>query len=436
MEPRCVDRRWRGVGIVLAIALALTPAVPAGAVSLCDLRTSVNPREGYTRCVVELTGTTRFFERDFLAAKKYFLVDIYDVRPAVAERFITPATGPVRQILVLNRKDPDTQVLTLVFYLTDTRRYRVFTVENPFRIVVDVFHSAQGTPVPTVQPASVGEAAPTAALTSLAPASPASPPQRVPRIPGRKVIILDPGHGGSDPGALGALAVNRQRVQEKDINLEAAKQLQRLVNSSPNMVAYMTRETDVYVSLRDRVKFCEQYFGDLFVSIHCNAADSRRARGARGIEFYYLNPSGASSSYLRWLEQVENLNGRDGEDSPNWDLPILQALARESLLKWLTEGRVVCEYLKKHCYEMSYYRQHNNRENVVQSARFRVLYQAEMPAVLVELGFLTNADECRRLLEESFQEQVATALYNGIASYFQARDELFKPQLRTLPAGP
>jgi N-acetylmuramoyl-L-alanine amidase len=404
-------------------------AVQAGAVSLVDIRTDVKEREDYTRCVVQLSGETSVLHRDFLAKKKYLLVDIYGVTPRVAERFITPATGPVRQILVINRHQGETPVLTLAFYLTDERRYRIFKVNDPFRVVVDVFHApAREEPLQSVVtpvPVSLGDGA---AGT---------------RRSDKKIVIIDPGHGGSDSGAVSFVKIGGKKVEEKDVNLAVARELKRLIDASPNMIAYLTRETDTYVSLGDRLRFCEQLFkerktpGDLFISLHCNATDSYRGRSARGIEFYYLNPKGATKGALRYLEEIENRNGnKTNEKQTNYKHPIFRSLARESLLKWLTEGRIVCENLKAACYQIPYYKKNNNRENVIQSAYFYVLFQREMPAVLVELGFLTNRYDCQRLADSKFQKQATTALYNGIVAYFKARDERFEPKYLALPAGP
>jgi len=425
----------RRAALVLAAAALTTQT---WAVSLRDIRTDVKVGEGYTRCVVELSGETEFFQRDFLARRKYFLVDIYNVRPAVAERFITPATGPVQQILVLNRKDPDAQVLTLVFYLTDVRRYRVFSVKSPFRIVIDVFHSPEGVRTttqearPTVTPVPLVPVRPTPSV----PVVTRQPPQRY-RADGKKIVIIDPGHGGSDSGAQSYLRIGGRRVLEKDVNLAVAREMKRLIDAAPNIEAYLTRESDRYVSLADRARFCDRFYGDLFISIHCNATDSSRKRAARGLELYYLNPRGATRGSLRYLEEIENRNGgSNGGSTPDWNHPIFRSLARESLLKWLNEGRIVCEHLKAACYQIPYYRRYGNREKVIQSAFFYVLFQAEMPAVLVEIGFLTNVYDCRRLADPQFQKQAATALYNGTVAYFKARDERFEPKYLALPAGP
>jgi len=428
----------------------------AWAVSLRDIRTEIKQREGLTRCVIELSGETVFYQRDFLADKKYFLVDIYNISPAVAQRFITPATGPVRQILVLNRKDPDTRVLTLVFYLTDLRQYRVFSVKEPFRIVVDVTHGLpEGPAQPGSQTSPIGApvvapgAARSGVLGSNVPFRP-SPAVTPPtarqamepyRKPGKKIVVLDPGHGGSDPGAESYLRLGGEKVQEKDLNLRVALEVKRLLDASPNMEAFLTRGSDRYVSLADRQSFCDRrsprIAGDLFISIHCNASDSWRTRGARGIEFYYLDPTGTARGALRYLEEIENRNGGKGEDNgPNWDHPIFRTLARESLIKWLTEGKIVCEHLRAASSQIPYFRRYANREVPVQGAFFRVLFQADMPAVLVELGFLTNTEECRQLADPKFQKQIATTLYNGIAAYFKARDERFEPKYLTLQLSP
>jgi N-acetylmuramoyl-L-alanine amidase len=450
MEPRALDRKWGGKRGAIAAFVVLAMTAQSWAVSLRDIRTEIKEREGITRCVIELSGETKFFQRDYLADKKYFLVDIYNIGPA-AERFITPAAGPVRQILVLNRKDPDTGVLTLVFYLTDVRRYRVFSVKDPFRIVVDVLHSTEGLqpaepkPQPEVIPVVAPGPGRTVAPAPIAPrpsqATPAvTPPALRPpgeryRKAGKKIVILDPGHGGSDSGAESYVKVGNAKVKEKDINLMVALEMKRLIDASPNMEAFLTRQNDRFLSLADRGFFCDNYCGDLFISVHCNAADSYRARGARGMEFYYLNPTGTSKGATRYLEEIENRNGGRNEANGH-SRPILQALARESLLKWLTEGRIVCEHLKLSCAQIPYFQRYTNREVSVQSAFFRVLFQADMPAVLVEVGFLTNAQEVQQLVDPKFQKQIATALYNGIVSYFKARDERFEPKYLTLQTSP
>jgi len=450
MEPRAFDRRrprTRGAAVALAL-VAL--AGPSWAVSLRDIRTEIKERDGLTRCVIELSGETPFLQRDYLLDKKYFLVDIYNVSPPAAERFITPASGPLHQILVLNRKDPETRVLTLVFYLTDVRRYRVFAVKDPFRVVVDVLHSTEGLQppagptanvVPVVAPGASRvsgarpaiSARPTPAVT---PPAPRQPGERY-RKAGKKIVILDPGHGGSDPGAESYTKIGGVKVKEKDVNLTIAREIKRLIDAQPNMEAFLTRNSDRYVSLSDRGRFCEHFCGDLFLSIHCNASDSWRARGARGMEFYYLNPSGTTKGAIRYLEEVENRNGGKNTDNDRGrSRPVLRSLAAESLLKWQTEGQIVCEHLRSAIFQIPYYRRNGNREATIQRAFFRVLFQLDMPAVLVEVGFLTNAQECQQLVDAPFQQQIAAALYNGTVSYFKARDAQFEPKYLTLQVNP
>ncbi|MBM3334576.1 N-acetylmuramoyl-L-alanine amidase [Candidatus Sumerlaeota bacterium] len=437
MEPRALDsRRLRTHGLVVVL-LALAVCGQARAASLRHIQTDVLDNEGLTCCVIHLSAEATHACRDYLAEKNYLILDIYGIYPAAAERFITPAKGPVRQILVINRAASETQVLTLVFYLTDTHRYRIFAVRDPFRIVVDVFHgasanAAQELTTGATLPDSASRQAPgvpTRAAVGAAPRSPLPAPSS-----GKKVIILDPGHGGNDPGAVSSIKVGGKKVLEKDVTLAVAQEVKRLIDASPNMEALLTRDRDVYVSLGDRQNFCQRHSppicANLFVSVHCNFS---RARSARGLELYYLNPTGATRGSRRYLEEYENRNGQN--QSP-LNHPIFASLARESFQAWLTEGRVVCERFKAAAFQMPYYRGNGNRENTVQSAFFKVLFQADMPAVLVEVGFLTNATECQRLADAHFQRQMATALYNGIASYFRARDEQFVPNYLAMPAVP
>jgi len=446
--------------VALVATVVLLAASGSWAVSLRDIRTEVKDREGYTRCIVELTGKTEYLHRDFVAQKSYFLVDVYDVSPAVAERFITPATGPVRQIFVFNRKGPDgSQVLTLVFYLNDTRRHLVRQTDNPFRIVIDVVHSPDLMAQPLTAPAE--PATPPTELTPLM-----TPGQVIPgltsqgsRLPWdgkKKIVIIDPGHGGDDPGAVSNIL--RYRVEEKAINLAVALQLKRLIDASPNMEAHLTRTNDRYLSLDDRVRFTEsrRMYADLFLSVHCNAAESRRNTSARGLELYYLNPRASSDGATRYIERLENTNGsedgnfdtqeymikrmqsRAGGKAPagsNLNHPILRVMAQEAFQANIPQSQRLCEHVKAYCYQITHYKLNNNREKVIKSARFRVLFQPDMPSVLVELGFLTNPDDCRKLVDAKFQQQAAIALYNGVASYFTTRDDGFSAKLLALPAG-
>ena len=427
MEPRVLDIRRPTLAFALvACALALLATRAEGA-ALRDIRTDVKDREGYTRCVIELSEETEFFHRDFLAQRRYFLVDIYKIDPRIVERFITPNTGPVVQIHALNRTASDeSNVMTLVFHLTGVRRYRVFTVNNPFRIVIDIMHT-DASPGTLPQPAQIDDRSP-AAQTAHRPADGDRN--------GKKIIIIDPGHGGRDPGAQSYIKVNGSKINEKDINLVVAKLLKRLIDASPNMEAHLTRTTDRYMSLGDRVRVCKQFEGDadMFVSIHSNASDSYKTRAARGIELYYLNPRAATRGAARYLREFEEQNGKT-DSSSNLNL-VLKALAEESYWRMLQEGKVVCEYLKASCYQIDYYKRYTNRERVIQDANFFVLIQPDLPSVLVELGFVTNSYDCKRLINSQFQQQVATALYNGISAYFNKRDNQFQPKYLALPAGP
>jgi N-acetylmuramoyl-L-alanine amidase len=463
MQPRLPELNVRRrFGLALGVVASLMLASPGWPVSLRDIRTEVNDTQGYTRCVIELTGKTEFLHRDFVAQKSYFLIDIYDVKLAVPERFITPASGPVRQVFVFNRKGPDSQVLTLVFYLTDPRRYRVVTQDNPFRIIVDVRHTAEPTLTPA-SPAAAALAGP--AGSALKPGTGGRdsenlivPGANVGVVPGRmpwtatrkksgagktKVVIIDPGHGGADPGALSRDRINGDRVQEKDINLTVSTYLKRLIDASPNMEAFMTREDDRRVELDDRVKYIdtlrhalkrEDFYGDLFISIHCNATGSRGDRTARGIEFYFLNPNATETGATRYIERLEN-DMLNGASTVNFQHPILKRLAEDAIEQQnIDQAQQVSRYLLDSCYRIDHFRRNNNREKAIQSGRFRVLFQADMPAVLAEIGFLTNTEDCKMLVNPRFQQQVAIALYNGIASYFKAQDQGFQPVLLALPA--
>lgn len=219
------------------------------------------------------------------------------------------------------------------------------------------------------------------------------------------VIMLDPGHGGEDPGAIG-----KYKTREKDIVLQIARRLSSLIKREPNMRVYMTRNEDVFIPLRVRVAKARKQRADLFISIHADAFTSRAARGS---SVFALSTKGATSSAAKFLAQTQNESDLIGGVSKSGDryldhtmLDLLQTATINDSLKF---GKEVLGRMGK------INRLHKNR---VEQAGFAVLKAPDIPSILVETAFISNLEEERKLKTSHFQQQVAESILAGLKAYF------------------
>ncbi|MEN6625477.1 MAG: N-acetylmuramoyl-L-alanine amidase [Candidatus Sumerlaeia bacterium] len=248
----------------------------------------------------------------------------------------------------------------------------------------------------------------------------------------RKRIVIDPGHGGRPGdaewhmGAESSRPVGGRTIYEKDVTLAIGQRLAALISRTTNMEAVMTRTSDVYVSLPRRVEIAEQARGDLFVSIHLNATDTRR-KTARGFEIYYL--SDGSRVVNRHLLALENEWPVDMDDktSSREDIrEILRSLAGDKLAERQAQSARLAELVGD---EFRSYGISRDEYRGVKSMPFRVLVQYTMPAVLAECYFLDNPQEAAQLVRPEVQDQIAALLFNGINRYVALSDPRFVPQL-------
>jgi len=238
-------------------------------------------------------------------------------------------------------------------------------------------------------------------------ASVAQPKVTLPMVKNRDVIIIvDAGHGGKDPGALG-----KGHTREKDVTLAIAKNLAAKINQHPGMKAVMTRSGDYYVGLRERLNIARKNKGDIFISIHADAFKNSHARGS---STYALSPRGASSEAARWLAAKENyseLGEVNLEDMNDVLRSVLIDLSQTSTISASLEtGGAILEQLGQ------FATLHHNK---VEQAPFVVLKSPDIPSVLVETGFLSNPHEERLLGAANYQQKIATAIMEGIVSYFK-----------------
>jgi len=228
----------------------------------------------------------------------------------------------------------------------------------------------------------------------------ASPPLPPPK-PGGAVIVLDPGHGGRDPGAIG-----RGGTREKDVTLATCLAIRDQMAGS-DLAVILTRDSDHFLSLTERVEIAHQHRADLFVSIHADAAPNLRARG---LSAYTLSEEASDSLAKAIAEQenaVDDLYGLDLSDTDQHTAAILLDLA-------LRIAREDSRRAQRHIVQ-GVASDWPLLDNPRRSANFAVLRSGEIPSVLVETGFLSNPEDERLLADPAGRRRVATALAREIA---------------------
>ncbi len=277
----------------------------------------------------------------------------------------------------------------LVLDLDHYQRHRIFALAGPDRLVIDVY----GDPAPARLPA-VSSAPPTQA-----------PGARLPDPSDQRLlVVIDPGHGGDDPGTIGA-----RGVQEKDITLAVGRALkQRLLERG--FAVLMTRDSDRTLSLEERTAFAEGARSDLFVSIHVNSAPRWRVQG---IETYYLDASHERHT-LRVAARESGVAPGQLDDLARTlaTFRVSEVGAQSSQLARAVQSELVAGVRESYG---------SATDLGVKRGPFHVLFLSSAPAVLVEVGFLSNPDEASRLRSARYRELVAEQIARGLARYRSAR---------------
>lgn len=358
-----------------------------------DLRVWSNPN--YTRVVVdvdkEVSYTYRLLKKDPVIGKPQRLY--IDLGGAMMGASLKPVV-PIGDELLSNARAAQHSAgsVRVVLDIKSIDKFKIFSLKNPFRVVLDVN----------------GIAAPHARKTTLK-QIPARPGEKIPKgslakqlALGVKRVVIDPGHGGKDPGALGCIP----GVVEKNVALEVSRRLAKDVREKLGIKAVLTRDKDVFLSLEERTAMANTKNGDIFVSIHANASRNKRCRG---IETYFLNLATDNDAIM--VAARENAtsakNISDLEAILN-DLMKNSKINESSRLAACVQGAMVSHLGRKF---------KHIRDNGVKQAPFYVLLGAEMPSILVEIAFISNPTECRWLNSAGYQEALANAIVAGIKDY-------------------
>lgn len=272
---------------------------------------------------------------------------------------------------------------------------------KPERYVVDL------SPMPREDVPSTSTARPDSAVAAPAPRQTLAPidPEPFPRRSGRWRILVDPGHGGNDPGA------SRKGLQEKDIVLDIARRVAKLLNGTEAFEARLSRDGDRLVPLRKRFVAAEEFDADAFVSIHVNAS---KTRTAFGVEVFFLSLGGASDEASKELAMLENEADPEyvvEEDSLLQGIPFSFDLRQSDTI--LRSSRLAESVLG------SFEKSDLAASRGVKQAGFAVLKSFQVPSILVETGFISNPDEARRLKDPQHRERLAACIVSGVTAYFE-----------------
>jgi N-acetylmuramoyl-L-alanine amidase len=260
--------------------------------------------------------------------------------------------------------------------------------ESPSRLVLEL----SGPPLPP------GEKA---ALAAPPPPRPARPAEEA----AVRTVVIDPGHGGENAGAKGSAG-----TLEKDVSLSIARKLRAELVNARGLQVFLTRDRDAEVGLDDRTAIANNYKADLFVSIHANAS---RARGAKGSEVYFLSYQ-ASDDESRWVAQAEGAAEPIGQAPRGSDLALI--LWDMAQAEHLEESSALASRIQEELAVVT-----GSEGRGVKQAPFRVLVGAAMPAVLVEVAFISNPDEEKLLASDAYQAKIAASLARGIERFRRER---------------
>lgn len=393
-----------------SLALLVSP-IGFAASNLVAVR--VWPGTEYTRITLESSGAIEF-EHMMLSDPARLVVDLKGVE---LDKILQSLSGKVRETDPLiqgiraARNRPG--VVRVVVDLKDEIKPQVFTLkpiaDYGHRLVLDLYPSEPYDPIlALIRKSSPMEAASGERGGDQPIAQGQGGTREVAEANRIFTVVIDAGHGGEDPGAIG-----RRGTYEKSITLDIARRLQRLVDAEPNMQAVMTRKGDYFVPLYQRVAIARRAQADLFVSIHADAFVRPEANGS---SVYVLSESGATSSAARWLAQREN----EADLIGGVNLARQEGHLARTLLD-LSQTATINDSLKLGSAVLSELgginRLHKPR---VEQAGFAVLRSPDVPSILVETAFISNPDEERRLNDQNYQGKMAQAILRGIKQYFES----------------
>lgn len=357
--------------IILSLFVPLS-SFAADTIDVTDIRYWSYPE--YTRVVINLTGQAEFTQKRLSNPDRLY----FDLKQSSINREIKKNISVSNEMLKAVRAAQfDNSTVRVVLDLEKITDYKIVTLEDPVRIIIDIYGRVT--------------------------------------FSDKKRIVIDAGHGGHDPGAVGP-----NKLYEKDVVLDIALKLRELLQKNPNYEIFLTRDKDVFIPLEQRTAIANSKNADLFVSIHANASPRR---AAKGIETYMLNWTNdeeamkvAARENAISLKKMRQMNKKEMDI-----LDIIKSdLSRENKRD---ESIKLAHYIQKNLVS-DLNRDYNHIVDLgVKQALFYVLFGAKMPSVLVEVSFISNPLEERLLSKDDYRGDLAKSLSAGITKYMSKAPE-------------
>ncbi|MEE9542611.1 MAG: N-acetylmuramoyl-L-alanine amidase [Thermodesulfobacteriota bacterium] len=377
--------------------ILLTLSTSAHAVKLAEV-TSVrhwsNPT--YTRIVIDVGSDVEYYHHllkedvTINVPHRRLYVDIYDTTLSDGlKKKISINDGLLKAARAGQYKSDTVRVVLDIESIED---YKIFTLSNPFRIIIDV--TGKGFKGEGGEMSKTGDLHPPTADSIL------KTSHKV------RKIVIDPGHGGKDPGAIG-----KSGLKEKDVTLRISKLLKKSLKKRTKAKVILTRKRDVYIPLEERTAIANTAEADLFISVHVNASPKRKASG---VETYYLDVSNDRRSIQ--VAARENAASTKATGDLQYILRDLMRTANRndsSALATHIQSSLVKALKKKY---------RGVHGNGVKGAPFYVLVRTNMPSILVEVSFISNAKEEGRLKSEKYLTEIARGITDGVLGFVNGRD--------------
>jgi len=417
-----MPRRRDVLKLAAASLTLLVSRVGAGAAATSSiLAVRVWPARDYTRVTLEHDQAIKYSHLLVKDPDRLVLdlegVEFNSVLQTLPSKIID--ADPYIKLIRAGRNKPG--VVRLVIELKGEVKPQVFSLkpvgEYGHRLVLDLYPPEPVDPLmalleKSADPPPKGEPRPVEKA--------AEPAADKPDIARLVTIVLDPGHGGEDPGAVG-----RGGSYEKNVTLSVARRLKEKIDATPSMRSVLTRDGDYFIPLQQRVQKARRVQADLFVSVHADAFVKVTARGS---SVFVLSETGASSSAARWLANKENsadlVGGVNlGVKDPYLARTLLDLSQTATINDSLKLGKDVLGELG---------RINTLHKGQVEQAGFAVLKAPDIPSILIETAFISNPEEEARLNDEAYQDRMAEAILKGIRRYFAKNPPLAKSKLARL----
>ena len=414
--------KFAAASLTLLVSKVGAGATPTGSI----LAVRVWPARDYTRVTLEHDQTIRYSHL-LVKDPERLVVDLEGVEFNSVLQMLPSKildSDPYIKLIRAGRNKPG--VVRLVIELKGEVKPQVFSLqpvgEYGHRLVLDLYPLEPVDPLMALleknsEPPLKAESTLGSKPAEKQAAPGAEKSEQKPEVARLITIVLDPGHGGEDPGAIG-----RGGSYEKNVTLSVARRLKEKIDATPNMRSVLTRDGDFFIPLQSRVQKARRVQADLFVSVHADAFIKPTARGS---SVFVLSENGASSSAARWLANKENSADLVG----GVNLGVKDPYLARTLLD-LSQTATINDSLKLGKDVLGELGRINTLHKAhVEQAGFAVLKAPDIPSILIETAFISNPEEEKRLNDEAYQDQMAEAILRGIKAYFARNPPLAKSKL-------